>query len=98
MSETNITNTDQAAATVQAPTAEGWADDLAQGRCTATHVDANVTGDTTVRCDAQAGHAGAEHQSRDSGREVRWSGSDQDAHGGGAHGSGSNQDAHGDED
>lgn len=72
MSETNITSTDQAAETVQAPTAQGWADDLAQNRCTATHIAANVRGDVQVRCDAQLGHAGSVHRSHDSGQLVEW--------------------------
>jgi hypothetical protein len=72
MTETNSTGTDQAAALVQSPTAQGWADDSAIGRCTATHIASNVRGDTQVRCEAQAGHAGTLHQSHDSGLLVRW--------------------------
>jgi hypothetical protein len=76
----NLTSTDQAAAEIQRSTTEGWADDLAQNRCTATHevtTPAQVSapaGVVTVRCDGTAGHAGNRHEAHYDDHLVHWAG------------------------
>jgi hypothetical protein len=62
----------QSATEVQAPTSQSWADDGAQGRCTAAHTISTSGGKVAIRCDGQAGHAGAAHQGRLDSRLVRW--------------------------
>jgi hypothetical protein len=72
MSDRNLTSTDQAAAEVQAPTTQGWADDMSINRCTATHQMSTPAGDIAIRCDATAGHAGSAHQCHYDGGLVHW--------------------------
>ena len=69
----NVTSTDQAAAEIQAPMTQTWADDMATNRCTATHSLTTPTGLIAVRCDATAGHAGHRHQTHNDGGLVHWS-------------------------
>jgi hypothetical protein len=74
MSDRNLTSPDQAAAVVQAPSTQAWADDMSLNRCTSTHSIATVDGEIPLRCDATAGHAGNEHQCHHAGRIVHWTG------------------------
>ncbi len=73
MQETDASATaGEAASEVQAPTSQSWADDGAQGRCTASHTISTSGGKVAIRCDGQAGHAGTAHQGRLDARLVRW--------------------------
>ncbi|HEY1486696.1 MAG TPA: hypothetical protein VGF84_11370 [Micromonosporaceae bacterium] len=75
MSDRNLTSTDQAAAEVQAPSTQAWADDMSINRCTSTHSMTTPSGENVpVRCDATAGHAGNRHQCHYDGRIVHWAG------------------------
>jgi hypothetical protein len=58
----------RAAELIHNPLTQGWSDDMAANRCTAS----KQMGDVTVRCDAQQGHAGPDHQSHRDGRLVHW--------------------------
>jgi hypothetical protein len=69
---TNLTSTSEAAAEIQAPTTQTWADDMAGNRCTATHTLFGPTGPIPLRCDATAGHGGDRHQTHHEGRVVHW--------------------------
>jgi hypothetical protein len=61
-----------AAGEIQAPASQSWADDGAQGRCTAAHTISTSGGKVAVRCDGQLGHAGTAHQGHVDSRLVRW--------------------------
>ena len=72
MTDRNLTSTEQAAETIQAPSTQAWSDDMAADRCIATHVVSTPAGDVSVRCDGPAKHGGAEHQSHHEERIVHW--------------------------
>jgi hypothetical protein len=72
MTDRNLTSTGQAAAVVQAPTTQGWADDMAADRCTVTHTMSTPTGDVSLRCDGSASHGGNRHQCHYDQRIVHW--------------------------
>lgn len=61
----------QAAAEIQAPTTERWADDQAENRCTATRQLSTPQGEATLRCEGQVGHDGP-HQVIVDGQPIRW--------------------------
>jgi hypothetical protein len=72
MSDRNLTSTEQAAETIQAPSTQAWADDMAANRCTATHPISTPDSEVSVRCDGQAEHGGTQHQSHYDDRIVHW--------------------------
>jgi hypothetical protein len=72
MTDRNLTETDSAAAEIQAPTTQTWADDMSMNRCTATHSLSTPEGLVPIRCDAFAGHEGSRHQCHHDGRIVHW--------------------------
>lgn len=66
-------DTNPGAEEVQATTTQGWADDLAQDRCSATRTVVTPRGEEPVRCDAAADHGGTVHVGHVDDRRVTWS-------------------------
>jgi len=62
-----------AAQEIQASTTQGWADDLAQNRCSSTRTVTTPRGEEPVRCEGSAGHGGGVHTAVVDSHRVTWS-------------------------